>query len=417
MTRRCTSLGPMVLISLAAAVAVIVGCTTGSPTVGPDAAAGATGTARIRIQWPEGDAVGGREIPSATESISVTLTRIDTGEELADLAAVIDRPSAEAFITGIPAMAIRFDATAWSKPGGAGFVLAQGSATETIRPDGTPGAPTPVGIVLTPRDDTSMIAFSSNRSGNWDIWVMYPDGTRLTQLTQGPDEDNVPTWSPDGSRIAFGRKDASGYDLWTVSLDGQVCQKLADGLLPADWSPDGTRLAVENWQAAGDSLEEYDLATGVSTPLQSLPRPSYRAAYSPDGTSLLFQVMRAQWEVWRLDFGSTPIRILGGPGVGYAGPVWSPDGQMIALCTPTVGTTSEDVFTAGVDGSALYNVTQSPSYTDTVPNWAPDGSQIVFVSNRNGGPHLFAVSPSGGPVTQLTFGQCEDREPDWSPLF
>ncbi|MEM7119128.1 MAG: hypothetical protein AAF614_42315 [Chloroflexota bacterium] len=47
------------------------------------------------------------------------------------------------------------------------------------------------------------IAFDSARDGDWDVWVMRPDGSSLTRLTSSTEYDWSPTWSPDGSRIAF----------------------------------------------------------------------------------------------------------------------------------------------------------------------------------------------------------------------
>ncbi len=413
------------------AVAVGVALSGGCSTNGPDALGGpidaGVGTLRISIHWPardgaagggvmalavSGQGVGVREIPAKTESIGITVSASDIAVPITE---VVTRPSVVDPLTEV---------TLRVPPGEDRVVLVEARdgygillATCSVVTDVAAGATTDVYAQLGPVELISMIAFSSDRSGNWDIWVVYPDGTGLKQLTQGPEEDFQPTWSPDGSRIAFGRKDASGWDIWAVSPDGQECQKLADGLCPTDWSPDGTRLAVENLQDAGDVLEEYDLATGVSTPLGSLPGPSGRGCYSPDGASLLFQAMGQHWEIWRVDFGSTPQRVLGGSSLAYADPAWSPDGQMMALCHHPTALDPEDVFVARPDGTGLRNVTQSYSSQDILPNWSPDGSQIVFVSNRNGGRHLFTVSPSGGPVTQLTSGACLDREPEWSPLF
>src|SRR6266849_4261827 len=47
------------------------------------------------------------------------------------------------------------------------------------------------------------IAFHSNRDGDFDIYVMNADGSRVTQLTHNTTGDVDPIWSPDGKRIAF----------------------------------------------------------------------------------------------------------------------------------------------------------------------------------------------------------------------
>jgi Tol biopolymer transport system component len=66
--------------------------------------------------------------------------------------------------------------------------------------------------------DGSQIAFESNRSGNWDVWVMSADGSNPTQLTFDPADDGAPAWSPDGSRIAFGSRRTGFSEIWVLQL-------------------------------------------------------------------------------------------------------------------------------------------------------------------------------------------------------
>ncbi len=53
------------------------------------------------------------------------------------------------------------------------------------------------------------IAFMSERDGNQEIYVMNDDGTGVVRLTNHPDEDADPAWSPDGQKIAFTREGAT----------------------------------------------------------------------------------------------------------------------------------------------------------------------------------------------------------------
>ena len=70
--------------------------------------------------------------------------------------------------------------------------------TETTRPTHTP-TPLPPTAPARP----ARIAFTSDRYGNVDIYVMNADGTGVTRLTDHPSKDVSPAWSPDGKRIAF----------------------------------------------------------------------------------------------------------------------------------------------------------------------------------------------------------------------
>lgn len=63
------------------------------------------------------------------------------------------------------------------------------------------------------------IAFSANRSGNYDIWLDR-QGEEPVQLTGHPALDARPSWSPDGKAIAFESSRDGGLDIWRLSVDG-----------------------------------------------------------------------------------------------------------------------------------------------------------------------------------------------------
>jgi len=89
--------------------------------------------------------------------------------------------------------------------------------------------------------DSSKLAFTSPRSGNWNIWIKDLSDGRLTRLTDGP-QDISPAWSPDGKYIAFISSYGGSWGIWVVSADGgapQLVWKL--GTLPRSW--DQVRLA------------------------------------------------------------------------------------------------------------------------------------------------------------------------------
>src|SRR5690242_9942658 len=75
--------------------------------------------------------------------------------------------------------------------------------------------------------DGSQIAFSSNRDGNYDVFVIPAAGGKPRQLTFHTADDNVVGWSPDGKRVVFSSTRAKGAfpavaTLFEVPLDGGV---------------------------------------------------------------------------------------------------------------------------------------------------------------------------------------------------
>jgi hypothetical protein len=80
-----------------------------------------------------------------------------------------------------------------------------GSGVERLTFNHPPGEPSGGAYDIQPdwSPDGELIAFESRRGGPADVYLMRPDGTGLTRLTEHPARDAEPSWSPDGAKIAF----------------------------------------------------------------------------------------------------------------------------------------------------------------------------------------------------------------------
>ena len=101
-----------------------------------------------------------------------------------------------------------------------------------------------------------VIAFTSNRDGDSEIYVMKPNGTGVRRLTHSRKFDSPSAWSPDGRRLLFYSQRTPSGDVWVMNADGSGQRNLTrspahDG--SGTWSPDAKQIAFDSDRTgAGD---------------------------------------------------------------------------------------------------------------------------------------------------------------------
>jgi Tol biopolymer transport system component/DNA-binding winged helix-turn-helix (wHTH) protein len=118
--------------------------------------------------------------------------------------------------------------------------------------------------------DGRMIAYSSDSSGNFDIWVQQP-GSKSVQVTNSPAHDWQPDWSRDGNQIVF-RSERNGGGLFVVPALGGAEHKIADFGYRPRWSPDGSQILFSSsvLQYVGDAPRLYVVGLDGSPPREVL---------------------------------------------------------------------------------------------------------------------------------------------------
>ncbi|MFN2227824.1 MAG: hypothetical protein ACK2UY_16000, partial [Anaerolineae bacterium] len=130
------------------------------------------------------------------------------------------------------------------------------------------------------------IAFTSDRDGNLEIYVMAPDGSGQTNLTNNSGDDCCPAWSPDGKRIAFAADRGGTWEIYVMNADGSDQTRLTtsprDETLPA-WSPDGKRIAFIYNDGDTDAILVMDADGDNRTRLTYSSANDRDPCWSPDG--------------------------------------------------------------------------------------------------------------------------------------
>ena len=117
--------------------------------------------------------------------------------------------------------------------------------------------------------DGRQLAFTTRRDGNLEIYVMNADGSGQRDLTRSAGNDQAPAWSPDGRTIAFVTERHDRSDIEIAGVDGRGLRRLTHSgdVVDVAWSPDGSRLAFTR---AGHGKVELYVANADGSAIRQL---------------------------------------------------------------------------------------------------------------------------------------------------
>jgi len=201
---------------------------------------------------------------------------------------------------------------------------------------------------------------------SFDIYVSDLKGNITKQLTNSEGYDAEATVSPDGKKIVFTSDRSGDLELWTMDIDGknqkQITSRLGyDG--GAFFSPDGRRIVFR----ASRPTTEADIKEYKELLLKGLVAPTSMEIYTcnTDGSDLkkVTSLGKANWA-----------------------PFYHPSGKKIIFSSNHHSTKGYDfqLFMINEDGTGLEQITNQSMF-NAFPMFSPDGKKLIFSSNRNNG--------------------------------
>jgi Tol biopolymer transport system component len=220
--------------------------------------------------------------------------------------------------------------------------------------------------------DGMRIAFTSNRDGNPEIYVINADGSNPANLTNNPANDSSPAWSPDGSRIAFVSDRDGNPQIYSMSA------------------------------ADGASVTRHTSNTFADT----------NPVWSRDGRLAYLSAQNGFSDLWIIE--TTGPRALT-TNEKVSGPVWSPNNQRIAYVGESpVNSGNEEVFSIRADGSDKVQYTVNSGKVRGI-TWSPGGVWLVYADDSSGNFDLYTIRASGIGVVRLTNNPGMDVYPVFQP--
>jgi Tol biopolymer transport system component len=228
------------------------------------------------------------------------------------------------------------------------------------------------------------IAFTSDRTGNFEIFQMDSDGDNPVDLTLTPaTDDHRASYSANGKKIVFDGGDGGNkQEIYSMNANGLLQTRL-------------TRNSI------------FDV----------------EPVYSPDGKKIAFSSNRitSSQEIFVMNADGTRVKILTDAPAASFDPAWSPDGKRIAFTSNRDG--NIEVYRMNVADTNHDGQGDNPrnlsdiSGQDSDPFYSPDGTRIAFQTNRDGNAEIYVMNATTGiSQVNLTQNAATDFEASWQAL-
>lgn len=237
--------------------------------------------------------------------------------------------------------------------------------------------PLPTSPAFTSPLQSGLIVLALYEAGHSHLFAYQAMGTPFTRLTSGPWDDTHPALSPDGRWLAFVSNRSGPWDIYMLDLQNGEVSRLTDTQhfeSSPSWSPDGNLIAYERYAQDSEIIIQSVFDDQTLINLSEHPAADYQPTWSPLGRQLAFISTRSGYaDVWMADFDKSDAQRFSNlsqtPEIDESYPIWSPQG--ISLAWAAAQASNHSIYAWDVATGSRY------IGSGNWPAWSPDSSTIL----------------------------------------
>lgn len=223
-----------------------------------------------------------------------------------------------------------------------------------------------------------------------NLWAVSTEGGEVWQFTYGDQADTRPRFSPDGTQIAFlsNRRDEQQPQIYVMSVHGGEARRLTDlkGSIEAfEWSPSGKRLVFQFRAKDAEEIEREE--DEQKKELGVVSRHITRAFFKLDEVGFL---PKERWHIRAVEVTTGETKQLTeGDVYDETGPSWSPDGTEIVFCSnrsedPDLDPDAIDLYVVPAEGGEIRKI-PTPVGPKGSPTCSPNGKWVAYYGHEGKG--------------------------------
>ncbi len=268
--------------------------------------------------------------------------------------------------------------------------------------------------------DEKTVAYTTVDGEQWSIWTEKLDDKKPFKLFTGQSEIRNLVWHPDNKRVFYSALTDKTFQIYVIDTNNPSPKQITSGekdLFVLNVSGDGTKILCGSakeesdiWGIGLKDKKEFNAISGIDSELW--------ANVAPGGKSIAYQSIKNLSQGNNLFFGkiftktlqsnAEPVEIAA---QGYL-PVWSPDGQKIALMNVAGQKNQISIINMAQGGKSYPAATDAVSISYSILpynriqsndfSWSPDSGRLAYISNQSGQSNIRLVNADGSDNVQLT---------------